>query len=431
MVGPTVVPPRRQAASSSAPHLAQRDLVYATPERTDEFFAAGMRAFHDDYVPARWAPMHKVFEPERSFGFQVDGRWISTCGAYSRKLTVPGGSMPAAAVTLVTVQPSYRRKGLLTEMMKHQLYDIHQRGLESVALLWASESAIYGRFGYGQACPQVRLSGKTKTTAFRPDVDLGSGSVGEVEREEAVPIIKGLHQNLLPRRVGALNRNDDWWVAKWHDPEQWRHGSSAYRFGLHYDRRGQPDGYVAFRVKNDWSDSGAEVSVEELDADSAEARAGLWRFVLDLDLVRRFVRQNAPLDDSVRYLVADLGSVKAENHDGTYARLVDVPRALEARRYLTDLDVTIRVEDPLLTLNTGTMRLEAGRDGASVTRATRSRRRPDLVMNVRDLSAIYLGGTSVAALVRAGLVAERTKGVAAATAAAFGWSQPPFCPDFF
>ncbi len=92
---------------------------------------------------------------------------------------------------------------------------------------------------------------------------------------------------------------------------------------------------MAFRVKNDWSESGAEVSVDELDADSAVARGALWRFVLDLDLVRRFVRQNAPLDDSVRYLVADLRSVKAEDQDGTYARLVDVPRALEARRYLT------------------------------------------------------------------------------------------------
>jgi len=110
---------------------------------------------------------------------------------------------------------------------------------------------------------------------------------------------------------------------------------------------------------------------------------------------------------------------------------VDVPRALEARRYLADLDVTIRIEDPLLDYNTGTIRLEAGRDGASVTRVTRGRRRPDLAMNIRDLSAIYLGGTSLAALVRAGLVSERTKGAAAATGAAFAWSQPPFCSDFF
>jgi predicted acetyltransferase len=137
------------------------------------------------------------------------------------------------------------------------------------------------------------------------------------------------------------------------------------------------------------------------------------------------------LDESVRYLVADLRSVKAEQQDGTYARLVDVPHALEARRYLADIDVTIRVEDPLLSYNNGTIRLEAGRDGASVTRVTRGRRRPDLAMDVRDLSAIYLGGTPLAALARAGLVTERTKGAAAATGAAFGWSQPPFCPDFF
>jgi predicted acetyltransferase len=413
---------------TTPPHLAHRDLVYATPGGTDDFFAAILRGFHDEYVADRWEPHRKVFEPERSFGFQVDGRWISTCGAYSRKLTVPGGSVPAAAVTVVTVQPSHRRRGLLTEMMKHQLNDVQERGEEPVALLWASESAIYGRYGYGQASPQVRLSGKTKATAFRRDVDLGSGSVGEVERDEAIPIIKRLHLALLPQRVGALDRNDDWWVVRWHDPEPWRHGASAYRFALHYDRRGRPDGYVAFRVKNEWSDSGAEVIVEEIDAASPEARAGLWRFVLDLDLVRSFTRQGAPMDESVRYVVADLRSVKAEEQDGTYARLVDVPRALEARRYLTTLDVIIRVEDPLLTHNNASIRLEAGPDGASVSR---SRRKPDLIMNVRDLSAIYLGGTPLTALARAGLVSERIEGAAAAMSAAFAWTQPPFCPDFF
>jgi len=397
------------------------------PESTEEFFAAILHGFHDEYVADRWEPHRKVFEPDRSFGFQVDGRWVSTCGAYTRTLTVPGGSVPAAAVTVVTVQPSYRRRGLLTEMMKHQLHDVHQRG-EPVALLWASESAIYGRFGYGQASPQVRLTGKTKTTAFRSDVDLGAGSVGEVERDQAIPVIKRLHQSLLPQRVGALNRTDEWWTVRWHDPEAWRHGASAYRFALHYDRRGRPDGYVAFRVKNDWSESGAEVIVEELDAAGAEASAGLWRFVLDLDLVRSFSRQGAPLDESVRYLVSDLRSVKAEEQDGTYARLVDVPRALEARRYLTELDVIIRVQDPLFRHNTGTFRVVAGPDGASVTRV---RGRPDLAMSIGDLSAIYLGGTPLTALARAGLVLERTKGAAAATAVAFGWPQPPFCPDFF
>ena len=93
------------------PHLAQHELVYVAPESTEEFFAAILHGFHDEYVADRWEPHRKVFEPDRSFGFQVDGRWVSTCGAYTRTLTVPGGSVPVAAVTVVTVQPSYRRRG--------------------------------------------------------------------------------------------------------------------------------------------------------------------------------------------------------------------------------------------------------------------------------------------------------------------------------
>jgi predicted acetyltransferase len=422
--------PGPRTGRTTPPHLAQRELVYATPERVDEFFAAVVHGFHDDYVAEMWEPHRKVVEFDRSFGFQVDGRWISTCGAYSRILTVPGGSVPAAAVTVVTVQPSYRRRGLLTEMMKHQLHDIHERGNEPIALLWASEAAIYGRYGYGQATPQLHLTGKTKTTAFLPGVDLGTGSVGEVERDEAIPTIKRIHQTLLPDRPGALNRDDNWWAVRWHDPEAWRHGASAYRFALHYDHRGRPDGYVSFRVKTNWegSESAAEVIISELDAVAGPGRAALWRFVLDLDLVRRFRGDGAPLDEPLRYLVHDLRSVKAELGDGTYARLVDVSGALEARRYLTDVDVIIGIEDSLLTHNNGSIRLEAGPDGASVTR---TRRRPDLIMNVRELSAIYLGGTPLAALARAGLVTERSEGAVAVTAAAFAWTQLPFCPDFF
>jgi predicted acetyltransferase len=170
------------------------------------------------------------------------------------------------------------------------------------------------------------------------------------------------------------------------------------------------------------------VIISELDAVAGPGRAALWRFVLDLDLVRRFSGHGAPVDEPLRYLVHDLRSVKAELGDGTYARLVDVSGALEARRYLTDVDVIIGVEDSLLSDNNGSIRLEAGPDGASVTR---TRRRPDLIMNVRELSAIYLGGTPLMALARAGLVKERTKGAAQAAAAAFAWSQPPFCSDSF
>ena len=409
------------------PHLAQLEMRQATADDTDEFFATTLRGFHGDYTAEHWTAGRGVFEPDRNFGYAVDGRWISTCGAYSRMMTVPGGAVPVAAVTFVTVQPSYRRRGLLTQMMQHQLADIVERGSEPVALLWASEASIYGRFGYGAATSRHKVFGPTSPVELRPEVDLGAGSVGELERDEALPIIADLRRGFLPQRVGGLDRSDAWWTVRWHDPEPWRDGASAYRFALHYARSGKPDGYAVFRVKEHGPHAGAEVRVIEVDAGSPPGYAALWRFLLSLDLVHSF-RADAPVDDPLRHLVADPGVITVELHPGTYARLVDVRRALEARTYATDLDLVIGIRDRMLPHNDGAIRLQAGPDGASTTRA---RRRPDLTLDVRDLGAIYLGNGALGSLHAAGLVEQRTSGSVAAVTAAFTSLRAPYCEDFF
>ena len=65
-------------------------------------------------------------------------------------MTVPGGTVRAAGLTVVGVLPTHRRRGILRRMMRAQLDDVHRRG-EPVASLWASEDTIYGQFGYGMA----------------------------------------------------------------------------------------------------------------------------------------------------------------------------------------------------------------------------------------------------------------------------------------
>ena len=411
------------------PHLAEPKLTYLDEESTEAFTAAILRGFHDDYKPGLWEPFEKVLERERTFGFTVDGRWIATCGAYTRSMSVPGGSVPTAAVTVVTVSPTYRRRGLLTEMMKHQLQDIHHR-TEPVALLWASESLIYGRFGYGHATPRLRISGQTRSTAFLPGVHLGDGSVGEVERDEWLAAAVPLYDTFRMQRPGTLDRNAHWWQVRVHDPEPWRKGASALRYALHYDKSGRADGFASFRVKG--GDSGespaAEVQVGDIEAADPSAYAALWRFLLDLDLVRTFTRANAPVDEPLRYLVADSRMISTELTDGTYARLVDVPAALQARTYAAELDVVIAVSDPLLPHNDSAFLVQAGPDGANVSA---TRRRADVNLTVGDLGAIYLGGTSLSSLHAAGLIEERRAGAVAAITAAFTAPRPPFCADHF
>ncbi len=413
--------------SITAPHLATPTLRRVGADDLDEFIDVTLRGFHADYEAEPWAANRAVVEPGRSFGYAVDGRWISTCSVYSRVMTVPGGAVPTAAVTFVTVQPSYRRRGLLRQMMTRQFEDIVERGIEPVALLWASESSIYGRFGYGPATARHLLRGPTDGLHFRPGVDLGGGSVGEVSRDEVLPMIVDLRRSWLAYRVGALDRSEAWWAVRWQDPKVWRQGATALRFALHFDRAGRPDGYIGFRIKDGDPSGGAEVQVVEIDAANPPAYAALCRFFLDLDLVSRFTL-DAPTDDPLRHLVADPRRITTEVSDGTYLRLVDVRAALEARLYAADLDVVIGVRDPALPTNDGTIRLQAGPDGAEVST---SRRKPDLTLDVTDLGASYLGNGALGALQAAGLVEERTAGSVAAVTAAFTSPRSPFCTDFF
>ena len=412
----------------NAPHLAELELTRATADRTEEFLRAAARGFHLDYEPAPWGPARSVFEPERSFGYTVEGRWVSTCGSYTRAMVVPGGSVPVAAVTYVTVQPSYRRRGLLNQMMRHQLAGLAEAG-EPVALLWASEAGIYGRYGYGCATAEVHLVGATQL-AFRPEVDLGTGSVGEVGPEEFRRVAESLHARLLPERPGALDRPALWWDAVLDDDPSRRNGQTAYRFALHHDAAGEPDGYLSFRIGQrsggGWGPGGT-VRVVGLDSATPQGYARLWRFVLDLDLVRTFEARGGT-DEPLLHLLADARAVTSTVGDGTYVRLVDLPRALEARRYAAPVDLVLGVRDSLLPQNAGAFRLRATPDGVEVARVSST---PDVELDVRELGALYLGGTSPTTLHRAGLLVERTPGAVTALATALVPSRAPYCPDDF
>src|ERR1700709_1765537 len=109
------------AKRSTAPHLVEPDLKYITDATFAEFHKAISRGFQEQPHAELKDMDRKVFDKLRMFGFKVGRRWGSTCGDFAGGLTVPGGAtVPTAAVTVVTVHPPYRRRGLLTKMMVHQ-----------------------------------------------------------------------------------------------------------------------------------------------------------------------------------------------------------------------------------------------------------------------------------------------------------------------
>jgi predicted acetyltransferase len=395
------------------------ELRPATAEEFGEFSDATMTAFHRVVTDADRERFARIDEPERSLAWFDDGRIVATTAAFTRTLTVPGGAaVDCAAVTAVAVLPTHRRRGLLTEMMRRQLADVHARG-EPVAALWASEGAIYGRFGYGMATtrahlvarrPQARLA--TRPTQGEP---LRAGPAGE-----HVDAMRDVYERVRPHRPGLLDRSGPWWQDRLHDPEGDRNGAQPLRAVV------ADGGHALYAVRPADDDDGpaGEVVVRELVAATPAARAVLWAFLLDQDLTSTITWAMAPADEPLWLMVTDLDSVRRRLSDGLWVRLVDVASALSARSYATDPDVVLELADAFCPWNAGRYRLAGGS-------CERSEAEPDLALDATALAAAYLGGTTLHELAAAGRVRELRAGALDRASAALRGAVAPWCAETF
>lgn len=110
----------------------------------------------------------------RTQGAFDGGRCVATFRSFAQELTVVGGAtVPADAVSNVTVSPTHRRRGLLSRMMAADLAAAKERG-DVVATLIAAEYPIYGRYGFGPAAwtaqweIDVPRAASTRTGRARP-----------------------------------------------------------------------------------------------------------------------------------------------------------------------------------------------------------------------------------------------------------------------
>ena len=394
------------------------------------FFRTIVETFGEDPRDADRDADRWVFEPERSLAGLDRDSVVATTAIFSRDMTIPGGPRPVAAVTMVSVAPTHRRRGILTEMMRRQLTELHEEQREPVAALWASEGGIYGRFGYGLAARRCLLTGRTSEFRLRPGADLGAGRVRLAGGEEARPRLVEVYEQLRGQQVGWLDRRDRWWDYRLYDPEHWRQGATALRYALNTEEDGRVTGYGVYRIKSSW-DTGVndtEVQVLEVAAISPQAYLAVWSFLTNLDLVPKVRKRIAPLDEPLQHALANPRAVKLEVLDGLWIRLADAGRALGDRVYSTELDVVLDVTDDFCPWNAGRWRLAAGSGGAD---CSRTHDPADLTLSGTDLGAAYLGGTTLASLAGAGRVTELRRGALEAASRAFAGDRQPWCPEVF
>jgi predicted acetyltransferase len=366
-----------------------------------------------------------LLDPARTHGVFDGDTLIGGGSMLARSMTLPGtGPTPIAAVTSVGMAPDQRRRGGLTTLMRAELHGLHESGGEPVAALWASESSIYGRFGYGLAS-RVARTAVPSDIAMRDDVDFGTDRVSVVDADTALTAMHKLHAEYNANRIGGLSRPQaswDWWLS---DLEAHRGGATAFRFAVH------PEGYAVFRIKEDWQPRGPrhEVRVSEFVSLTPQAHASLWRFLIRLDLGGEVRYGLSPVDEPLPFMLVDPRAATMTLSDGLFVRLVDVDRALVARGYAAPLDVVFEVSDAFCPWNAGRWRLCVGGDGRA--EVSRTGADPDLTCSSADLGAVFLGSTRFSTLAAAGRVRELRPGAVRAATTAFLAEHEPHCLEVF
>jgi predicted acetyltransferase len=385
---------------------------------------AGEAAFGEEHREEDFERHRKMLPLDRFYAAYDDGRPVGTTASFPFEVTIPGGVVPAAGVTWVAVTPTHRRRGILRDFMRRQLEDVHERG-EPLAVLWASEAVIYGRFGYGVTTVNATLDvQQTDRMLFRDDPGR-QGQVTLVDAKEALELFPPVRDSVRRETPGMFAVSTEWWQQyKLADPEHWRHGySEKFYAALELDSSIQ--GYALYRIKQDWSDGipQGELRVVDALATSADATRELWRFLFGIDVVRKARKDYFDPASPLFLLLEDPRRLRLRLSDGLWLRLVDVAQALQARSYATDDSVVIDVRDELMPWNEGRWRVGA--------ESGRSEDEAELALNVRDLASVYLGGLDFHRLAAAARVEELKAGALERASALFRTDRPPHCPDEF
>ena len=200
--------------------------THAAPERADS------------WVKAELSRTQCAFEA---------GAMIGCTRAYSFELTMPGGALvPVAAVSAVAVQPSHRRRGVLSSMIaalhddalstrrgRGGAHGIGRRDLRTVRIR-ARHLAT--------GCHDRPLARRVRAPGRRLRL-CAHGRAGEAD-----VVFQQVYEEARRARAGMVSRPEFWWPEVFWFLEESRH---ALFQAVHEDERGHPDGFVAYEIKGE------------------------------------------------------------------------------------------------------------------------------------------------------------------------------------
>jgi predicted acetyltransferase len=400
------------------------------PAEHRRFGATIERGFGGHYEPGheQYQLDLKSFTPEMSMGAFDGDDIVGTSGAIAFESAVPGGAIiKNAGVTAVTVATTHRRQGILTNMMERLLKQERAKG-QPVASLWASESIIYGRFGYGMAIQHENFLIDTRKAAFKhmPEVP---GKIRFVDPTEARKVFPEAWEASVNSHAGIPRRDDKSWDRMFVDAGG--HDGWSKPWMIVYEEDGKALGFARYMLKElhvFGEQTHGLVNADMVMHSNAASHAALWNHLMNVDLYDTVSNWRSPVDDSLPWMLADQRQLERRPYDGVWYRILDIAEALSTRTYMAEGSLVLEVEDSYIPDWGGRFELSGGPDGARCVPTTKA---ADITLPTASLSTIFLGGAKLAELERAGRAEENTEGSITRADSMFAAERAPWCPLMF
>jgi predicted acetyltransferase len=368
----------------------------ATEEELPEFYRQASRAL--GMTNDSLAGMN----PDWTMCAFVDDKLVTTYGAWPLQIRFNGPATPMAGVTMVSTDPSHRRKGYLRSVKQRHFEQMHERGEQAIAALHPAWMAIYQRYGYGTINDRHSYTIEPRFINFHHPVEI-MGKIREVNLEEEFGLLVDVYRRFREERNGLVHRGK----AMWDEGPLEQTTPGRQRSVFTYEEYGEPLGYVIYT-----SGPGAEAQssngvtqyadVSDFFAMTPAAYQALWKLLAGIDNIQNIRWNNAPSNDPLVNMLSEPRMLNTSRRDGIMARLVTVQGALPQRKYDTQGEISFKLIDDFCPWNSGSWKLRTDESQAEVVAIQAGTE--DLTLTPDTLATLMFGYYSATDAERAGLI---------------------------
>ena len=341
-----------------------------------------------------------ALEPEFTLAVFDDDRPAATHGSWPLTMRFNGKTVPISGVTTVSTDMIDRQKGHLRKLVTQHFQDLHEQGERPLAVLFASQAAIYQRYGYAVVSTQYSYEIEPQYIQFNEPLEIpGTLHYVDPDPDADFGTLVDLYRKYRENRTGEVHRGKPMWDAGILAPAN----EGEIRSAVVYEENGELQGYAIYRTglgDAPWPEVDRTCKIDDIVWLTPQAYRAFWELFAKLQLVRRIEWPQVAGDDPLPHLLIEPRMLRRRSMDQLLARVVDIEGSFRGRCYDESERLTFAIQDDLCTWNTGQWQIHTGPDDAEVTRMESGL--PDIELRPGTLAMLLFGQITASQAARYG-----------------------------